>query len=104
MMPLEAHGFATGRPKLGLSIQDTDDGIGVKVLEVDEESISSKAGIKKDDIILGVDDTDVKGTDDVVRATKTAKEKTSYKFKVKRGGSIQTMEVKIPRKLKTANL
>jgi serine protease Do len=104
MMPLEAHGFATGRPKLGLSIQDTDDGIGVKVLEVDEESISSKAGIKKDDIILGVDDTDVKGTDDVVRATKAAKEKTSYKFKVKRGGSIQTMEVKIPRKLKTANL
>jgi serine protease Do len=76
----------------------------VKVLEVDEESISSKAGIKKDDIILGVDDTDVKGTDDVVRATKAAKEKTSYKFKVKRGGSIQTMEVKIPRKLKTANL
>jgi len=104
MMPLEAHGFAGSRPKLGLSIQDTDDGIGVKVLEVDEESISSKAGIKKDDIILGVDDTDIKGTDDVVRATKASKEKMSYKFKVKRGSSIQTMEVKIPRKLKTANL
>ena len=105
MMPLEAHGFATaGRPKLGLSIQDTDDGIGVKVLEVDDESLAAKAGIKKDDIILGVDDTDVKGTDDVVKATRAAREKNSYKFKLKRGGSTQTVEVKIPRKLKTADL
>ena len=103
MMPLEAYGYA-GRPKLGLSIQDTDDGIGVKVLDVDDESIASKAGIKKDDIILGVDDTDVKGTDDVVKATRAARDKNSYKFKVKRGGSTQTVEVKIPRKLKTADL
>lgn len=93
-----------GRPKLGLSIQDTDDGIGVKVLDVDDESVAEKAGIKKDDIILGVDDTDVKGTDDVVRATRAEKDKSSYKFKVKRGGSTQTIELKIPRKLKTADL
>jgi len=104
MMPLEAYGHAMGRPKLGLSIQDTDDGVGVKVLEVDEESLAAKAGIKENDIILGVDDTDVKGTDDVVKATRTNKDKTSYKFKVKRGGSTQTIELKIPRKLKTAEL
>lgn len=104
MMPFEAYGHAMGRPKLGLSIQDTDDGVGVKVLEVDDESLAAKAGIKEDDIILGVDDTDVKGTDDVVKATRTTKDKTSYKFKVKRGGSTQTVEVKIPRKLKTADL
>lgn len=104
MMPMEVYGYALGRPKLGLSIQDTDDGVGVKVLEVDEESAAAKAGIKKDDIILGVDDTDVKGTDDVVKATRTARDKTSYKFKVKRGGSTQTIEVKLPRKLKTADL
>jgi serine protease Do len=102
MMPME--GFAFGRPRLGLSIQDTDDGVGVKVLDVDEESAAAKAGIKKDDIIIGVDDTDVKGTDDVVRTTRDRADKTSYKFKVKRGGSTQTIEVKIPRKLKTADL
>jgi serine protease Do len=102
MMPME--GFAFGRPRLGLSIQDTDDGVGVKVLDVDEESAAAKAGIKKDDIIIGVDDTDVKGTDDVVKTTRARGEKTSYNFKVKRGGSIQTIEVKIPRKLKTADL
>jgi serine protease Do len=102
MMPME--GYAFGRPRLGLSIQDTDDGVGVKVLDVDEESAAAKAGIKKDDIIIGVDDTDVKGTDDVVRTTRAKADKTSYKFKVKRGGSTQTIEVRIPRKLKTADL
>jgi serine protease Do len=95
---------AFGRPRLGLSIQDTEDGVGVKVLDVDEESPAQKAGIKEDDVILGIDDTDVKGTEDVLKATRAAKDKNSYKFKVKRGGSTQTIEVKIPRKLKTADL
>jgi serine protease Do len=104
VMPPETFAYAFGRPRLGLSIQDTDDGLGVKVLDVDEESAAAKAGIKKDDIIVGVDDSDVKGTDDVLRATRANKDKTSYKFKVKRGSSTQTIEVKIPRKLKTADL
>jgi serine protease Do len=103
-MPFENFSVAFGRPRLGLSIQDTDDGIGVKVLDVDKESAAAKAGIKEDDIILGVDDTDIKGTEDVLKATRGGNDKTSYKFKVKRGGSTQTIEVKIPRKLKTADL
>jgi serine protease Do len=102
MMPME--GYAMGRPKLGLSVQDTDDGVGVKVLDVDDESAAAKAGIKDDDIILGVDDVDVKGTEDIVRATRASKDKNSYKFKIKRGNSTQTIDVKIPRKLKTADL
>ena len=93
-----------GRPRLGLSIQDTEEGNGVKVLDVDEESPAAKAGIKKDDVIVGVDDTDVKGTEDVVKATRERGDKTSFKFKIKRGNSTETIEVKIPRKLKTADL
>lgn len=106
MMPGEpfVYGMNSGRPKLGLSIQDTDDGLGVKVLDVDEESAAAKAGIKKDDIILGIDDTDIKGTDDVLRATRSRGDRSSYTFKIKRGNSTQTVEVKIPRKLKTADL
>jgi len=104
MGPNENFFIAGGRPRLGLSIQDTDDGNGVKVLDVDDESAAEKAGIKKDDIIVGVDDTEVKATDDVLRATRAGRDKTSFKFKVKRGGSAQTIEAKIPRKLKTADL
>lgn len=104
LLPSDNFTYAFGRPRLGLSIQDTDEGTGVKVLDVDDESAADKAGIKKDDIIVGVDETDVKTTDDVLKATRGAQDKISYKFKVKRGGSTQTIEVKIPRKLKTADL
>lgn len=102
--PFSGNVFSFGRPRLGLSIQDTEDGAGVKVLDVDDESAAAKAGIKKDDIIVGVDDTDVKSTDDVVRATRPQADKFTYNFKVKRGSATQNIEVKIPRKLKTADL
>jgi serine protease Do len=95
--------FIPSRPKLGLSIQDTDDGVGVKVLEVDEESNAAKAGVKVGDIIVGVNDHEVRGTDDVTKAMKE-KEKTSFNFRVKRDGKTQNIEVKMPRKLKTADL
>jgi len=93
-----------GRPRLGLSIQDTEDGVGAKVLDVDEDSPAAKSGLKKDDVIVGIDDTDVKGTEDVMRAVRPKADKFTYNFKVKRGGATQNIEVKIPRKLKTADL
>jgi serine protease Do len=94
----------SGRPKLGLSIEDTDDGKGVKVLEVDEESNAAKAGIKKDDIILSIDDKEVKGIEDVVRTVRQNKEKYNFTFKVQRNGKLQNIEVKFPKKLKTTDL
>ncbi|MFL5740908.1 MAG: PDZ domain-containing protein [Flavisolibacter sp.] len=93
-----------GRPKLGMSIQDTDDGVGVKVLDVDDEGAAAKAGIKEDDIIVGIDDQVVKGTDDVTNTIRDNKDKTSYTFKVKRNGKTENVEVKVPRKLKKADL
>lgn len=102
--PFVWNGTGFGRPRLGLSIQDTEEGNGVKVLDVDDESAAAKAGIKEGDIIVGVDDTEVKGTEDVVKATRERGDKMSYKFKIKRGNSTETIEVKIPRKLKTADL
>lgn len=94
----------TGRPKLGLSIQDTDDGKGVKVLEVDDESNAAKAGIRENDIILSIDDKEVKSTDDITRTIKDSKDKYTFNFKILRDGKTQTVEVKMPRKLKTADL
>jgi len=109
LAPLEAprtvQGFYySGRPKLGLSIEDTDEGNGVKVLEVDEESNAAKAGIKKDDIILSIDEEVVKATDDVMRVIRRDKEKYNFNFKVQRAGKTQNIEVKFPKKLKKAEL
>jgi serine protease Do len=94
----------SGRPRLGLSIQDTDDGKGVKVLEVDDESNAAKAGIQKDDIIMSIDDKEIKGTEDVMRTLRENKDKYNFNFKVQRGGKMQTIEVRFPKKLKTADL
>ena len=92
------------RPRLGLSIQDTEDGKGVKVLEVDEEGNAAKAGIQENDVILFVDDKEIKGTDDVTKIIRDNKEKYTFNFKVQRNGKTQTIEVKMPKKLKTTDL
>ena len=91
-------------PKLGLSVQDTDDGKGVKVLEIDEESNAAKAGLKENDIITEVDGKAVNSADDIAKVIRESKDKISVMMKLQRGGKSQSVEVKIPRKLKTANL
>lgn len=91
-------------PKLGLSVQDTDDGKGVKVIEVDEESNAAKAGIKEDDIVTEVDGKAVNSTDEMVKVIRESKEKTSVMIKLQRAGKTQNIEVKMPRKIKTADL
>lgn len=94
----------SGGPKLGLSVQDTEDGKGVNVIEVDEDGNAAKAGIKEDDIITDVDGKAVNSTDEISKLIKESKEKTSVKVKLLRGGKAETVEVKIPRKLKTTDL
>ena len=93
-----------GRPKLGLSVQDTEDGKGVKVLEVDDESVAAKAGIKKGDIITHVGENEIESSDELRREVTRSSQQYNYSFKVLRNGKTQTIEVKIPRKLKTADL
>ncbi|MES1215856.1 MAG: PDZ domain-containing protein [Bacteroidota bacterium] len=93
-----------GRPKLGLSVQDTDDGKGVKVIDVDEEGNAEKAGIKEDDIITSINDKEVNSADEVAKIVRESKDKISIKVNLTRDGKAQTIDVKIPRKLKTADL
>lgn len=96
--------WSGGSPKLGLSVQDTDDGKGVKVIEVDDESNAAKAGIKEEDMITEVDGKIIKGTDDMVKVIRESKEKASIMVKLLRDGKTQNIEVKMPRKIKTADL
>lgn len=93
-----------GKPRLGIKAQDTEDGKGVKVLDVDNESAAEKAGIKKDDLITEFDGKKVSTTEDLVKASQEAREKPSVKVTVNRDGKSQSIEIKTPKKLKTANL
>lgn len=98
------NGYVRNTPKFGLSVQDTDDGVGVKVIKLADEGTAAKAGIKVDDIVTSVDDKEVNSTDEISKILRDTKDKTSVKMKVKRNGKSQTIDVKIPRKIKTANL
>lgn len=98
------YSWSGNSPKLGLSVQDTDDGKGVKVIEVDEESNAAKAGVKENDIITHFNDKEVNGADEVAKMVRENKDKISIQLKIKRDGKVQNIEVKMPRKLKTADL
>lgn len=92
-------------PKLGIKAQDTEDGKGVKVLDVSDESAAQKAGIKEDDIITEFDGKAVNSTDELSRqANSSFKEKVKIPVKLQRGGKTVNVEVLVPKKLKTANL
>lgn len=90
--------------KVGIKIQDTEDGGGVKVINVEDSSAAAAAGLKKDDIITEINGKKIDNTDDAREELVPEKDKKSYKIKILRSGSEMNFDVKIPRKLKTANL
>ncbi|MBL7741244.1 MAG: PDZ domain-containing protein [Chitinophagaceae bacterium] len=96
--------WSGGSPKLGLSVQDTDDGKGVKVIEVDDESNAAKAGIKENDVITEVDGKATNSVDQISKIIRENKDKTSMMIKLQRSGKTQNIEVKMPRKIKSADL
>jgi len=102
--PRNVWGYQSNTPKLGLSVQDTDDGKGVKVIEVDEESNAAKAGLKENDIVTHFNDKEVNSADEVAKLVKENKDKPTINLKIKRDGKTQSIEVKMPRKLKTADI
>jgi serine protease Do len=92
------------KPRLGIKAQDTEDGKGVKVLDVDDESAAEKAGIEEDDVITEFDGKKVNTAEELANAAKEAKDKAAVKVTFNRNGKSQTVEVKTPKKLKTATL
>lgn len=89
--------------KIGLKIQDTEEGGNVKVIEVEERSAAEKAGLKKDDIITEIGGKKVANTDDAREQLKPEEAKSSYTVKALREGKVMSFEIKIPKRLKTAS-
>ncbi|WP_018613108.1 PDZ domain-containing protein [Segetibacter koreensis] len=92
------------RPKIGLQIQDIEEGKGVKVKDVDEDSPASKAGIKEGDVITQVNGKDVAGVDELRTQIRDLKDGDVVKLTYKRDGKNQNAEIKIPKRLKSADL
>lgn len=90
--------------KLGLKIQDTENGNGIKILEVDKDSPAEKAGLKKDDVVTEIGGKKVSNTDEAREQLSANREKSAYNIKATRNGNAMSFDISIPKKLKTANL
>ena len=93
-----------GNPRLGVRIEDLDEGDGVKITNVESGSAAEKAGLKKDDIISEIDGKKVKTVNDARSQIRGIKDKTSYTVKAKRNGTESTYEVKITKRKNNADL
>lgn len=96
--------FYSSAPKLGVRIEDTEAGDGVRVLYVEEGSIAEKSGIKENDIITMIDSVEIKDTNRARNALMEAGEKQNFSIVVKRSGSPMKLEVKIPKRLNKTDL
>ena len=92
----------TKKPKLGISIEDLEEGNGVKITAVNEASPASKAGLKIGDIITSIDKHEVKEVNDIKWQNFDAGQ--TLKLSIMRNKEVKTIEVKIPKKINSADL
>ncbi len=95
-------GSLNRKPKLGISIEDLETGEGVRIKNVTDDSPAQKGGLKANDIIIQYDDKQVKDVSDL--KWEYIQEGQTLKFTIQRGAEKKNIEVKIPKKLKTADL
>ena len=92
------------KPKLGLRIEDTENSNGVKVLEVNKGSAADKAGIRKEDIITSLNGEKVNNVDEVMEHLNESRDAEILNLKALRNNAEMNFKVKVPKKLKSANL
>lgn len=92
------------KPKIGLKIRDRNEGNGVQVLEVTENSAAASAGILENDIITGIGGKEVNNTDDARELLKMAEQSSSFNVDLLRNGKKMNIKVSTPKKIKTADL
>lgn len=94
------------KPKLGISIEDIESGEGVKIKNVTTGSPAEKAGLKVNDIITHFDENKVSDVSDL--KWNYLQEGQVLKFTIQRmvdkKQTTVKIEVKIPKKLKSADL
>ncbi|WP_343700262.1 PDZ domain-containing protein [Chitinophaga sp.] len=96
--------FGDRGTRLGLSVQDTEEGNGAKVLGVTKGSAAEKAGFAENDLVTEIAGEPVKNAAEVAEAYRTHQHESSISAKVQRNGKTETLTIKVPKKLNTENL
>lgn len=92
------------KPRFGFSIKDNENGEGVKVTNIKDSSSAALAGLKENDLITEINGNAVKSIDEIKRQLAENKDKNEVSMKVLRNGNMQTILMKKPKKIKTADL
>lgn len=92
------------RPRLGATIQDTEDDTGVKVLALDEDAPAAKAGVQSGDVITAINGKKVSNVDEAREALRVVEERKVWEIEIMRNGEKQNLRVPIPKPLKKADL
>jgi serine protease Do len=96
--PLLREGMLARKPRLGVQLEETESGKGLKVLEVVPDSPADKAGLKKDDIISQLGDEEVTSIDDF--RARLDKQELESKVEVLRSGKKVNLVVRFPKPLR----
>lgn len=99
---LEGIDVMSKKPKLGISIEDLEEGHGVKIKTVNSGSPAEKAGLRVGDIITTVDKHEVKEVNDIKWQYFEAGQ--NIKVGIIRNKENKIIEVKIPKKINSADL
>lgn len=101
---LMAHGKVT-RGYLGVGIQDVDEALaesfglekagGVLITDVQEDTPASRAGVKSEDVIVGLDEVEIKDTQDLRNRIAQIVPGTSVALHLMRNGKPVELQVKI---------
>ena len=103
-LPGDHFNFYGNKPSLGLKIEDTKEGNGIKVLEVQPGSPADKAGIKVDDIITKINGEKTDNVDEARSRLLQSDNKNEYKIGAKRNNKEMNFEVHIPKNLKSIKI
>lgn len=95
-MPGNQFYFHNNRTRLGIKIEDTENGNGAKILNVEQGSAAQKAGLKAGDIITQINGEKIKDANDVRSQIIQSENKNDYKIELKRDNKNMNIEVHIP--------
>ena len=96
--------FEKPAPKIGLSVQDTEDGKGVQVTGVTADGAAAKSGIQLNDRVLRFDEIATNEVYALRMALERSRDKRSVMVHLKRGGKDVHVELIFPRQLNKAEL
>jgi serine protease Do len=98
-MEMFGNGRNNNKPKLGVTLIETEDDKGLEIKEIEEESVAAKAGLQKGDIITTINDNKVTTVAQIQQAVRNNAQKP-VSITYLRKGKEQKTTVKFPKKLK----